>query len=58
MYKLVVVYRFFKRFSVKVMDITKRNEIKIISNGISKKKTLFYYNTSLLLTELDAHALT
>lgn len=57
MYKLVV-YRFFKRFSVKVMDTTKRNEIKIISNGISKKKTLFYYNTSLLLTELDAHALT
>lgn len=58
MYKLVVVYRFFKGFSVKVMDTTKRNEIKIISNGISKKKTLFYYNTSLLLTELDAHALT
>lgn len=58
MYKLVVVYRFFKRFSVKVMDTTKRNEIKIISNSISKKKTLFYYNTSLLLTELDAHALT
>lgn len=56
MYKFGVVYRFLKRFSVKVMDTTKRNEIKIVSNGIRKRNPCF--TTSLLLTELDAHALT
>lgn len=56
--KLGVVYRFFKRLSVKVMNISERNETTIILTVSPRKQTVFYYNTSLLPTEQDAHALT
>lgn len=46
----------FKRLSLTVMDTTQRKGEEILLMASSRKKRVFYYNTSLLPTVLDAHA--
>lgn len=40
------------------MDTTEKERKRDYFNGIVRKEKSFYYNSSLLLTVLDAHALT